>query len=211
MKLYLFPPSPNAYKIQAVVNELGLTIATETVDLLNGQQRAPNYAALNPNLMMPTLVDGDFVLWESNAIMQYLCSRAPGQTLWPSEPRDQADVSRWQCWQLAHWMPPCGTYLWENMVKAMMADHGAPDTAALAQADERFHRFAPVLNQQLKGKTWLVGNSVTLADFAIGAPLHYADAAKIPLAQYPEIQRWYAGLAERPSWRKAIPQFGIKR
>lgn len=206
MKLYLFPPSPNAYKIQALINELGLTVATETVDLLNGAHKTPEYAAINPNCMMPTLVDGDFVLWESNAIMQYLCSKVPGQTLWPSAPRAQADVSRWQCWQLAHWMPPCGTYLWENMVKAMIGDTAARDTAALAQADERFHRFAPVLNAHLKGKSWVVGTTPTLADFAIGAPLHYADAAQIPLAKYPEIQRWYAGLAERPSWRKALPQ-----
>src|ERR1700680_4490239 len=79
MKLYGFPPSPNTWKVRAVAAQLGLPLDLEFVDLT--KPRAPAYLALNPAGRTPTLVDGDFTLWESNAIMQYLASRA-SNTLW---------------------------------------------------------------------------------------------------------------------------------
>lgn len=204
MQLYQYPVSPNAYKVVAVANELGLTLETKMVDLLKGEQQTPQYTKLNPNQMMPTLVDADFVLWESNAIMQYLCSKVATQTLWPKDARAQANVARWQFWQTAHWMPACGTYLWENFVKGM-ANLGAPDVAALKVAEEKFHRFAPVLNGALEGNTWLCGEIYTLADFSIAAPLHYAQSAKLPLENYPHIRAWYDRVANIPAWEKAVP------
>ena len=72
-----------------------------SVDLLKGAQRAPDYLALNPSGRTPTLVDGDFTLAESTAIMQYIAAKTPN-TLWPSDARARADISRWQCFGLAH-------------------------------------------------------------------------------------------------------------
>lgn len=71
MKLYGFPISPNTWKVRAVAVHLGIVLDDQLVDLSRGEQRTPNYLALNPTGRTPTLVDGEFVLWESNAIMQY--------------------------------------------------------------------------------------------------------------------------------------------
>jgi glutathione S-transferase len=204
MKLYYFPHSPNTRKVLTVVHHLGLKIDLEMVDLIQGAQMQPEYLELNPNHMTPTLADGNFVLWESNAIMQYLAAQTPGNELWPSDARTQADISRWQCWQLAHWGPACQPIIWERMVKPMLGQ-GEPDAQIVAEAEERFHRFAAVLNGCLAGRPWLVGKSATLADFAVAADLMYKDAAQLPVSSYTEIQRWYEGVEEVEAWQKAAP------
>ncbi len=91
MKLYGFPVSPNTWKVRAVAAHLGIVLDDQLVDLRRGEQRAPDYLALNPTGRTPTLVDGDFVLWESNAIMQYLASGTPNG-LWPDDARTRADI-----------------------------------------------------------------------------------------------------------------------
>jgi len=204
MKLYYFPHSPNTRKVLAVVHHLGLDVELEVVDLMQGQQLQPGYLKINPNHLTPSLTDGDFVLWESNAIMQYLAAKKSGNELWPSDPRAQADVSRWQCWQLGHWGPACQPIIWERMVKPMLGQ-GEADAQIVAAAEERFHRFAAVLNDCLKGHDWLVGQNITLADFAVAADLMYKDAAQLPVASYSEIQRWYEGIERLQAWQKSAP------
>ena len=102
MKLYGFPPSPNTWKVRAVAAHLSIPLELELVDLSKGGSHAPEYLAINPSGRTPTLVDGDFKLWESTAIMQYLASQK-ANSLWPNDPRVRADIMRWQSWNLAHW------------------------------------------------------------------------------------------------------------
>jgi glutathione S-transferase len=80
LELFLFPPSPRAFKVIAVAHHLGLSYETRIVHLFNGEQNHPDYVALNPNKRMPVLREDDFVLWESNAITQYLASKNPAQS-----------------------------------------------------------------------------------------------------------------------------------
>ena len=79
IELYVFPPSPRAFKVMAIARHLDIEHTLKVVDLRKGEQKSPEYAALNPNMRMPTLKDGDYVLWESNAIAQYLASKRSGQ------------------------------------------------------------------------------------------------------------------------------------
>jgi glutathione S-transferase len=103
MELYVLPPSPRALKVIALKNHLGLDCETRLVDLSKDEHLTPEFARLNPNKKMPVLVDEDFVLWESNAILHYLASKKPESGLWPAEPQRQADVLRWLSWKSAHW------------------------------------------------------------------------------------------------------------
>src|SRR5262249_49589919 len=106
IKLHVAPPSPRPFKVLAVARHLGLDFELCPVDLLNGAHLRPEFAALNPNRKMPVLEDDGFVLWESNAITQYLASKKPESGLLPSDPRKRADVSRWQFWARPHLAPP---------------------------------------------------------------------------------------------------------
>jgi glutathione S-transferase len=205
MKLHVFPPSPNARKVMFVAQHLGIPHEVQIVDLSKGDQRTPEYLKLNPNGVMPTLTDGDFTLWESEAIMQYLCSKKPGQTLWPSDPRMQADVSRWQAWNLANWQPACGTCLYENLVKGFFGG-GAPDPARVADGEERVKRYGKILDDHLKGRRFVVGDSLTLADVSTGVFHALAGPGRLPIQGFKEIQRWAASLNEMPAWKATAPQ-----
>jgi glutathione S-transferase len=206
IELYAFPPSPRAFKAIAVANHLGIDYTLHMVDLLTGEQKTPEYTALNPNQMMPTLKDGDYVLWESNAIAQYLALRKPQGGLLPSDERGRLDVTRWQFWDLAHWDPPIETLLLENFVKPHFLGVTERDDAAVAKATEHFHRAAAVLDGQLKGRTYVTGDTLTVADFSLGAPLNYATQGRFPLEPYGEIRRWHAGLMSLPAWQKTMAQ-----
>jgi glutathione S-transferase len=205
MKLHVFPPSPRATKVIALAYHLGLDCELRMVDLFTGEQHQSAYTALNPNERMPTLEEDGFVLWESNAILQYLAAKKPGSGLWPSDVRGQADVLRWHSWDAADWFPACGIITFERFVKKL-AGLGAPDPVEVAKGEAQFHRCAKVLNAHLKGRKWLLGNQLTIADFAIGAPMATAVPAQYPVADYPEITRLYSSLAELPAWQKALPK-----
>jgi glutathione S-transferase len=206
IELYAFPASPRAFKALAVANHLGSDYTLHVIDLLKGEQKTPEYTALNPNQMMPTLRDGDYVLWESNAIAQYLAGRKPQSGLLPTDERGRLDVTRWQFWDIAHWDPPVETLLLENFVKPNFLGVTERDEAGVASATERFHRAAAVLDGQLKGRRYVIGDTLTLADFSIGAPLNYATQARFPLEPYAEIRRWHADLMALPAWQKTIAQ-----
>ena len=209
IELYVFPPSPRAFKVMAIANHLSIEPNLRLIDLVKGDQKTPEYAALNPNMRMPTLRDGDYVLWESDAIAQYLASKKPDSGLLPRDERARLDVTRWQFWDLAHWDPPCAIFLFEHVVKAVVLKSGEPDLAALAKGDELFHRSAKVLDGQLKGKKFVMGEILTIVDFCLGAPLNYAEMAHLPLDPYAEIKRWYGTLRALPAWQKTLSQSAI--
>ena len=204
MKLYLHPNAPNCMKVVMTAAQLNISLESELVDLFQGAQHAPGYLAVNPNGTVPTLRDGDFVLWESNAIMQYVAAMRPANTLWPTNERHRADISRWQCWELAHWSPAVGTYLRENMFKALKGQ-GDPDPEALRRGDEKYHPLASLLDRHLGSRDFLVGDGLTLADISVAAFLMYARPARVPLDDYQNIRSWLARLEALPSWKVAQP------
>src|SRR5690349_3175329 len=139
MQLYGFPPSPNTWKVLALAHEIGAPLDLQLVDLTKGAQRAPEYLALNPCGRTPVLVDGDFTLWESSAILQYIAAKA-NSPLYPDDMRMRADIARWQSWQLAHWQPSVAPMIFENIVKRLVLKLGEPDAKVVAAAAEAFRK-----------------------------------------------------------------------
>jgi glutathione S-transferase len=204
MKLYYFPPSPNTRKVHAVAIHLQLPIDLRLVDLQKGEQHHPEFVQLNPTGRVPVLQDGDFILWESTAIMQYLASQIPN-SLWSEDPQIRADIMRWQSWQLAHWYPVCQPLQFENFVKSLL-QLGEPDLQVVQQATDRFHKEASVLNNHLANREYLVSNTLTLADFSVASDLTYAIPARFPLENYHHIQAWYARIEQLPAWKQTAPR-----
>jgi glutathione S-transferase len=204
MKLYYFPPSPNTRKVHAVAIHLQIPIDLKLVDLEKREQHNPEFVQLNPTGRTPVLQDGDFILWESTAIMQYLASQVPN-SLWSENPQIRADIMRWQSWQLAHWSPACQPLQFENFVKALL-QLGEPDPQVIQQASDRFHKEAISLNKHLADREYLVNGTLTLADFSVASDLTYAVPAQFPLADYPHIQAWYARIEQLPAWQQTAPR-----
>jgi glutathione S-transferase len=204
MRLYGFPPSPNTWKVRAVAAHLDLPLDFELVDLTKGEQRTPTYLALNPTGRTPVLIDGDFTLWESNAIMQYLASQKPN-SLWPNDARARADVARWQCWQLAHWgSDACVPLIFNRLVKRLL-NLGPPDEAAVAKATEVFNREARMLDAHLARQPYLIGAEPTLADFSVAANLLFAREAELPIEPFSRLQDWFGRVSALPCWRETAP------
>jgi len=205
MKLYGFPASPNTWKVRALAAQLKMPLEFELVDLVKGAQHAPAYLALNPTGRTPTLVDGDFKLWESNAILQYLASQS-ATPLYPNDARARADITRWLCWDLAHWgAQACQPLIFENLVKKFV-NMGPPAAAAVAKATEAFNKEAKMLDAHLAKQKYLVGGALTVADFAVAAPLFHAEGAQIPLGPYTDIRGWFQRVSALPSWGETAPQ-----
>ena len=204
MKLHIAPPSPRAIKVVALKNNLGLPCDIHVLDFSKGDHMTPEFSALNPNKLMPVLEDDGFVLWESNAILQYLAAKKPERGLWPSDPKRQSDVLRWMSWEAAHWAPNgCSILIRENLLKRIFGG-GDPDPAEIARGQSEFHRFGGVLDGCLTGRKWLAGDDLTIADYSVGAWMAVAQLAQYPLAKYTEINRWYSALASQPGWKEAV-------
>lgn len=204
MKLYYFPQSSNVRKVQAIALHLNLSLELVLVNLPQGEQHQPEFLAMNPTGRIPVLQDGDFVLWESNAIMQYLASQVP-TSLWPQDAKLQADISRWQCWQLAHWSQGCQPINFERVVKPAL-QLGEPDAEVIDQALLTFHREAGMLNHHLSQHDYLVNDQLTLADFSVASELTYAVMAELPLERYSAIQAWLVRLNALSAWQQTVPQ-----
>jgi glutathione S-transferase len=157
------------------------------------------------------LEDGDFVLWESGAIMQYLALKKPEAGLLSLEPRRLADVTRWQCWDLAHWEAGCVIFIFENAVKALFKI-GDPDPVEIAKGEERFHRAAGVLNAHLKGKRYVADGRLPSRTSRSAPRLNMTGRRDSPWAAT-EINRWYAAWSALPARRKslAVPQARLIR
>jgi glutathione S-transferase len=190
----------------AAANHLGLDWTLRMVDLSKGDQKTPEYAALNPNMRMPVLKDGGYVLWEANAILQYLALKRPESGLFPQDEKARLDITRWQFWDLAHWDPACAVYAFEYVVKPLVLKAGEPDMGVIAKNSEAFHRVAKVLDGQLAGKKFVTGGTLTVADFSLGAAMNLAGLAHYPIADYGEIKRWYASLCALPAWERTLAQ-----
>jgi glutathione S-transferase len=204
MKLYGFPLSPNTWKVRAVASYLKLPLELEIVDLTKGAQRSPAYLALNPTGRTPTLVDGDFKLWESNAILNYIAGKTPN-SLWPNDARVRADIAHWQFWQLAHWgAEACGPLTFQRLVKKVL-NIGPPDEAIVAKAIESFNREAAMLDAHLGKQPYLVGHDLTLADFSVAASLAYAKEAEMPLGPYSHLRGWHDRFTAMACWRETAP------
>lgn len=204
MKLYMNALSPNVRRVRLTAAVLGINLEEKLLDFAKGEHKNPEYLALNPNGAVPTLVDGDFVLTESRAIMQYLASQKPESGLLPRDEKARADVVRWQFWDASHFSPQLGTFTFEKLIKAMMG-MGDPDQRKVDDALANFRRFAAVLNKRLEGKKYVVGDALTIADLTLASSLMYAKQTEAPLGEFPNIQAWFSRINDSDAWKKTNP------
>jgi glutathione S-transferase len=196
--------SPNVRRVRLTAAVLGIELEEKKLDFTKGEHKNPEYLALNPNGAVPTLVDGDFVLTESRAIMQYLASKKPESGLLPLDEAARADVARWQFWDATHFSPHLAAVAFEKVFKAMMR-LGDPDTRKIEEALGNVRRFGAVLNKRLEGGRYVVGNALTIADLTLASSLMYAKQAEIPLTEFPNVEAWFSRISELDAWKKTSP------
>jgi glutathione S-transferase len=202
IKLHVFPLSPRGFKVLFAASHLDIDYQMALVDFTKQDQKTPGFTALNPNQRMPVLEDDGFVLWESNAIVQYLASLRPQSGLLPAELKARMTAVKWQFWETAHFDPACAIFMFERVVKPLFG-RGEASKPELDRGEELMARLCPVLDAALQKTRYVAGDTLTVADISLGATLVSADQAKMPIEPYRGIQRWRTELAALPGWIKA--------
>jgi len=201
------PYSHHSRKVFILIKELNLDVHHKALKVLppgcGGENEQPAFRAINPNTKVPVLQDGDFILWESNAILWYLAETHGPTSLWSTNPRERAEIAKWQLWQVANLSPAIDGLMWQSMKR--MLKLGEADPAAVEESRGRFQRWANVLNGCLEGKAFLALGRFTLADIAVSSVLMHLDMTPVTLDPYPNIERWFAALCDRPSWATTAP------
>ena len=191
-------------RVLALVKHLGIQAEFVEVDLMAGGLKTPAFAAMNPNKKAPVLVDGDQVLWESSAIMAYLCIKA-GSDMWPARnAAEQVEVLRWLSWNDCHWSPAVGPFYFEHVVKSTFS-LGPPDRESLKSGVPNLLKFAGVLDQHLSGRAYAACGRLTIADFQLGSMANYWRESEMPFEPYPSIVRWLDDLNRIPAWADPWP------
>ncbi len=192
--------SCNVQKAAWALEECG--VAYERIDAGGdwGGLDDPAYRALNPHGRIPTLVDGDTVVWESDAIVRYVAARYGAGTLWPETPEVRATADQWMAWTAASLYPDWIGLFWK-LVRTP-AERRDPDAIArhLKAASEGFL----ALDQHLKTSRYMAGNAFTMADIPAGMMLYRWFAMDIDRPVTPHVEDWHARLRERPAYLKAV-------
>jgi glutathione S-transferase len=202
MKIYDFASSPNSRKVRALVYELDLHPTFVSLNVFKGEhKKSPELAAKNPNVKLPVLEDGDFTLWESNAILNYLAAQRPERGLSPLEPKRRAEVDRWLFWQTAHLGPPVTRVAIERFMKKI-TKRGEPDQAIVDAGVAEFAAACKVLDASLVGREYVAGE-LSVADFALWGYYALGAVAGLDVAPYPQLSAWLSRLEARNSVKAA--------
>lgn len=194
--------SVNVQKVLWCLHELDLAYDRIDAGMQFGKNNEPAYLAMNPNGRVPTLVDGDFVLWESNSVMRYLCL-AYGQNspLYPQSPQARAAVDRWLDWTLSTLQPVDRPVFWALVCTP-------PEKRDMVQIQKDADAEAVqwrIIDTWLATRRFMEGDAFTIADIALGAyARRWLGVEGITKPQLPNLERWFKLIAARPGFVRFI-------
>ena len=171
------------------------------VEFIRASPRHPDnqeaFRPINPNTLVPVLVEGGRSLWETDAIACRLSAVADSD-FWPTDQR-MAELVMWLSWSAQHFTAAGSAFYFENIVcpRDLLRP---PNEAVLEEAGASFRFFAPILDEVLAERVWLVGDRLSYADFRVACVLPFADEARLPVAGYPNILRWHDRLNRLDAW-----------
>jgi len=195
--------SVNVQKVLWGCEELGLPFQRIDAGMQFGGNNEPDYLAMNPNGRVPTIIDGDFVLWESNSILRYLAMEyGKAGALYPAEPKVRASVDRWLDWALSTLQPAERPVFW-GFVRTPAAERDVARLTAEAGVVAGLWRM---LDQHLEGRDYLEGGVFTLADLVLGAYARrwFGLDGQIDRPALPNLERWHARVGARPGFRQYV-------
>ena len=192
--------SSNVQKVIWACEELGLQYTREDVGGPFGGNDEPEYLAINPNGLVPTIVDENLVLWESNAIVRYLSNKHRPNLLLPEDPAERATADQWMDWQQTTVGPAMVPVFWGLVRTAPESrDHDAINTSR-----DRYEHFMSMLNERLGVSQHVAGSEFSMADIPVGIMAYRWFNLDIERADLVNLARWYEGLTQRPAFKNNI-------
>lgn len=191
--------SINVRKVVLCAQVLGVPFERIDAGLSYGVVNTPDYRAKNPNGLVPLLEDGDFTLWESNAIVRYLFARE-ASPLYPQDLQRRADAERWMDWQQTT-LNPAGSPGFKQLIRTPEAQRDPAVIAASVAATEPL--FAQ-LDEHLARQPFMAGDALTMADIPIACEVHRWWGLPLPRPARPHLERWYAQWQAMPASRGVL-------
>ncbi len=192
--------SINVMKVLWACTELNLAYQRIDAGLHHGVVDTEAYGEMNPNRRIPTLRDGDFVLWESNTIVRYLAARERRHDLLPDDPRGRADAERWMDWATSTLAAPMTTIFWQLI--RTPADRR--DAVAIERSQAETARCFGLLDRELSRRSHLSGDALTVADMAVAPFVHRWLALPIEHPTLPALDAYYRQMMMRPAFRQHV-------
>jgi glutathione S-transferase len=203
IKLYGFPLSGNTRRAHWALEELGLRYEYKKIDLVAGDQKRPEFLALNPNGRVPVIDDEGFLLWESVAIMEYLSEKYGDEELAPVDARQRALVYQWLSWQLCDFGPVIGK---ATVMKFRQVNFGtAFDAKAHADAIAAARPKIELLDKHLDGQHWVAADRFSMADIALGETAAMMEFGGYDLRPFANLRDWITRFSARPAFQKTRP------
>jgi len=196
--------SINVQKVVWCCDEMGL--AYERIDAggTYGKTKSPEYLAMNPNSLVPTIEDEGFILYESNAIVRYLAAKHSADKLWPTEPRKRADSDRWMDWNSTTFIPAMRDAFWQ-MIRTPEPQR---DMAAVERSRAEGEKGAAILDAHLAKHRYMTDLGFTAADIVVVCAAHRWLLLPVRREPRPHLQRWYDEIRSRPG-AKQVTSLGL--
>ena len=202
MDLFYGQVSGNSARAVFGLTEAGVAFTPRLIDPRRGENRTPAYLAVNPMGKIPALQDGEFRLWESNAINGYAAEKSPESNLLPKTLQGRAGVQRWLFFQAGHVTPACVPLFRATNARMQEFWQTKGDPVAAENGRKELLRWLPVLESALVDQEWLEG-AFSLADIAYAPHLWLIAEGGFDLGPYPALGRWLTRLLARPAWLSA--------
>ena len=208
MNLYVDPISTTSRAVLALCRHESIEISVNVISLMKGEHHQPPFAGLNPNRLVPVLVDGDFVLTESSAILRYL-ARTQGSSLYPAEPRRAARVDELMAWFESNFYKDFG---YQYVYPQLLQEHKRPGSANDATVEwgrTQSRRWLEVLDTHLLRECdpFLLGSNLSIADFHGAAILSLGELVGCTFQHYPNVRKWYLAVTKLESWQAVNTEF----
>ncbi len=187
--------SINVKKVVWTAQELELEFQRTEAGGAFGIVKTPEYIRLNPNSMIPVIEDDGFVLWESNAIVRYLCAKHSSGNFYPTDLHERFDAERWMDWQQTTINPASRPGFW-NLIRTPELER---NYQAIRDSNEAVELLMALLDRQLAQSRFIAGEHFTMADIPLGCEAHRWFNLAQPRQSHPHVERWYAGLCARPA------------
>lgn len=185
--------SINVKKVVWTAQELGLNFQRTDAGGLFGIVKTPEYVRLNPNSTVPVIEDEDFVLWESNVIVRYLCAKHSAGQMYPTDLRARFDAERWMDWQQTTLNPASRPGFWQ-LIRTAAEQRNA---AVIAESNAAVESLMATLDRHLAQRTYMAGEHFSMADIPLACEVHRWFGLPQPRQSRPNLERWYAGIRAR--------------
>ncbi|WP_346359072.1 glutathione S-transferase family protein [Bosea sp. (in: a-proteobacteria)] len=193
--------SINVQKAVWAAGEVGQPFERIDVGGQFGGNREPAYLAKNPNGQIPTLEDGEVVIWESNSIVRYLAARYGAGWIWEEDPARRAEADRWMDWMLSELQPSMTPAFWGLIRKTP----GYTDEAVIAASIAKAQAKLDILESHLAGRSYLANERFGMGDITVALGAHRWLHMPVQQKEWPNIRRWYAQVSARPAAAPAMP------